>query len=150
LPTQDVGFLVRQLYALTSELGSLYPKRSFTPDGRMSEAFCEVLAAQCFELELLPASSKVHNARTRDKSVLVQIKSAQGETIVWRSDQIPQHLLVLKLSETGVPELIYNGPGLLAYTTTGKQPSSGQRAVRLATLRKIQVPPQEQLSYSGL
>ena len=143
--TQDAGQLIRQFYALTSKLDRLYPKRSFTSDGHVVESFCEVLAAQAFNLELLPASSKVHNARTADHSVMVQIKSAQGDTVVLRNDQAPQHLLVLKLSAAGEPELIYNGPGSIAYSISGKQPSNGQRTVRLTTLRKLQVPPQDQL-----
>ena len=146
VPTQDAGQLIRQFYALTSKLDRLFPKRSFIPDGHVVESFCEVLAAQAFNLELLPASSKVHNARTADHSVMVQIKSVQGETVVLRNDQIPQHLLVLKLSPSGDPELIFNGPGSIAYSTAGKQPSNGLRTVRLNTLRKLQVPPQDQLS----
>jgi hypothetical protein len=147
LPNQPVSSIIRQFYSLTSELERLFPKRSFTPDGHVVESFCEVLAAQCFDLELMPASSKLHNARTRDRAKLVQIKSTQAETVVFRSDQVPQHLLVLKLSDDGAPELIYNGPGALAYEKTGKQPSNGQRTVRLNTLRKTQVPVQEQLPY---
>ncbi len=150
MSSQDVGILIRQFYSLTSELDRLYPKRSFSPDGHVVETLCEALAAQKFDLELLPSSSKIHNARTRDKMMLVQIKSTQGETVVLRSDQIPQHLLVMKLSDEGVPELIFNGPGAMAYATSGKQPSNGQRTIRLNTLRKIQVPSQDQLSYSDL
>lgn len=145
MSNQHVGQLIRQFCALTSELDRLFPKRSFSPDGHVVESLCEVLAAQTFDLELLPASSKIHNARTRDKSMLVQIKSTQGETVILRSDQVPQHLLVMKLSDGGIPDLIYNGPGILAYSTLGKQPSNGQRTVRLNTLRKIPVPFQEQL-----
>ena len=150
MSSPNVGHLVRQFYSLTSELDKLFPKRSFILDGHIVESLCEVLAAQRFDLELLPASSKIHNARTRDSAVLVQIKSAQGESVVLRSDQVPQHLVVMKLSEAGEPELIYNGPGALAYSSGAKQPSNGQRAVRLNTLRKIQVQPQDQLPCGSL
>lgn len=150
LSSKNVGQLIRQFYTLTSELDRLFPKRSFTPDGHVVDSLCEVLVAQSFDLELLPASSKIHNARTHDKMILVQIKATQGETVVLRTDQVPQHLLVLKLSDEGAPELIYNGPGALAYATNGKQPSNGQRTIRLNTLRKIQVPSQDQLPYSDL
>ena len=145
MPAEDVVGLIRQFYALTTKLDRLFPKRSFIPDGHVVESFCEVLAAQAFDLELLPASSKIHNARTRDHSVMVQVRAAQGETLVLRNDQVPQHLLVLKLSPEGVPELIFNGPGIVAYSTVGKQPANGQRTVRLNTLRKIPVPPQDRL-----
>ncbi len=145
MSAEDVVGLIHQFYALTTKLDRLFPKRSFIPDGHVVESFCEVLAAQAFDLELLPASSKIHNARTRDHSVMVQVRAAQGETLVLRNDQVPQHLLVLKLSPQGVPELIFNGPGIVAYSTAGKQPANGQRTVRLNTLRKIPVPPQDRL-----
>ena len=143
------GELIRQYFSVTAEIGRLFPKRRFLPDAHVIEGFCEVIAAESFSLDLLPASSKVHNARTRDKTKLVQIKSAQGEAVVFRSDQIPEHLLVMKLSEQGEPELIYNGPGILAYEKSGKQPSNGQRTVRLSSLRKIAVSAQEQLQPSN-
>ncbi len=146
MSSAKVSQLICQFFSVTSELDKLFPKRSFTPDGHQIESFCEVLAAHCFDLELLPASSKIHNARTRDKSILVQIKPAQGETVVLRSEQVPQHLIVMKLSDEGVPDIVFNGPGALAYATSGKQPSNGQRTVRLNTLRKIQVPAQDQLA----
>ena len=145
MSVQNVEQLICQFFSVTHELDRLFPKRSFSPDGHIIESFCEIWAAKRFDLELLPASSKIHNARTRDKSILVQIKSTQGETVVLRSDQVPQHLLVMKLSDAGVPDLIFNGPGVLAYSTSGKQPSNGQRTVRLKTLRKIQIPLLEQL-----
>ena len=142
---QKVAELISQYYRLTTELERLFPKRSFTPASHVIESFCEVLAAKDFDLELLPASSKVHNARTRDKSKMVQVKAVQADSVVIRSDQVPEHLLVMRLSDEGVPELIYNGPGILAYEKPGRQPANGQRTVRLSTLRKIQVPEQERL-----
>lgn len=142
---QKVAELISQYYRLTTELERLFPKRSFTPASHVIESFCEVLAAKDFDLELLPASSKVHNARTRDKSKMVQVKAVQADSVVFRSDQVPEHLLVMRLSDEGVPELIYNGPGILAYEKPGRQPANGQRTVRLSTLRKIQVPEQERL-----
>ena len=142
---QKVAELISQYYRLTTELERLFPKRSFTPASHVIESFGEVLAAKDFDLELLPASSKVHNARTRDKSKMVQVKAVQADSVVLRSDQVPEHLFVTRLSDEGVPELIYNGPGILAYEKPGRQPANGQRTVRLSTLRKIQVPEQERL-----
>lgn len=142
---KQVGDLVRQYFCLTAELEKLFPKRRFMPDSHVIENFCEILAAKEFNLELLPASSKIHNARTRDKSRMVQIKATQAEAVVFRSDQVPEHLLVMKLSNEGLAEVFYNGPGSLAYEKQGKQPANGQRMVRLNTLRKIQVMPQDQL-----
>lgn len=141
MPDQSIGSIIHEVFALTAELERMYPKRSFVPDGHVVESLGEVLAAQWFDLELLPSSSKIHNARTRDSSRLVQIRTTQGASLVFRGDQEPQHLLVIKLSAEGIPELIYNGPGVAAYSNLG----NAQRAVRISTLRKIQVDAQEQL-----
>lgn len=145
LSKQHVGELICQYFSLTTELERLFPKRSFTPAAHVIDSFCEVLAAKVFDLELLPASSKVHNARTRDKVKMVQIKSTQADSVVFRSDQVPDHLLVMRLSDEGIPEFIYNGPGSMAYEKPGRQPTNGHRTVRLNTLRKIQVPEQDRL-----
>ena len=138
---QSVDEIIHHVFALTTALERMYPKRSFVPDGHAVESLGEVLAAQWFDLELLPSSSKLHNARTRDKTRLVQIRTTQGESLVFRGDQQPQHLLVIKLSAAGEPEMIFNGPGAAVYTHHG----NGQRAVRLSTLRKIPVALQDQL-----
>jgi hypothetical protein len=145
LAKTHVDDLIRQYFSLTAELENLFPKRSFMPDAHVIESFCEILAAERFDLELLPASSKIHNARTRDRAKMVQIKATQAEAVIFRTDQVPEHLLVMKLSDEGVPELVYNGPGILAYEKPGKQPSNGHRTVRLNTLRKIHVAQQEEL-----
>lgn len=143
---QSVDAIIHHVFALTAKLEKMYPKRSFIPDGHAVESLGEVLAAQWFDLELLPASSKIHNARTRDCSKLVQVKTTQSDSLVFRSEQQPQHLLVIKLSAEGVPEMVFNGPGAAVYAKHG----SGQRAVRLSTLRKIPVDLQDQLPLRSL
>lgn len=139
---QSADEIIHRLFALTTELEKMFPKRSFVPDGHVVESMGEVLAAQWFDLELLPSSSKIHNARTRDKARLVQIKTTQGDSLVFRGGQEPQHLLVIRLSSAGEPEIIYNGPGAAVYARYG----NGQRAVRINTLRNIPVAPQDQLA----
>jgi len=66
---------------------------------------------------------------------MVQIKATQGKTVALRSE--PQHLLVLKLLQSGEWEEVYNGPGALAWNRCGKMQKNGQRPIgtsKLATL----------------
>ena len=49
--------LIRQLYAVVSELEKEFEGRRFTPDGHLVGSIGEVVAAYAFGLKLLPASN---------------------------------------------------------------------------------------------
>ncbi len=135
---KDVPSLVKRLYKIVDELGRLpgAADRRFTPDGHLVGSLGEVLAAHEYGLELLPNSTPIHDARTKD-GLLVQIKMTQGRSVGLREN--PDHLLVLKLDPvTGEHEEAFNGPGNLAWDMAGKMQSNGQRQVSLAKLRGAQ------------
>ena len=50
--------------------------RHFTPDGHLVGSIGEVLVASYYGLELLPASSQTHDAKS-DSGKMVQIKATQ-------------------------------------------------------------------------
>lgn len=54
--------LVRDLYKLVHRLEGLFPGRRFTLDGHLVGSLGEVMAAQRYALELLPASAEGHDA----------------------------------------------------------------------------------------
>lgn len=134
MSVENIPVLVQELYAIVSKLEEYFPGRRFTPDGHLVGSIGEVLAAYHYGLDLLPASSKGHDATSR-AGVMVQIKATQGKTVALRSE--PQHLLVLKLLQSGEWEEVYNGPGALAWNRCGKMQKNGQRPIgtsKLATL----------------
>jgi len=141
---KDVPRLIAGLYEIVSELEAIFPKRHFTPDGHLVGSLGEVLAAYRYGLRLLPASSPQHDAETRDGK-LVQIKATQGKRVALRSE--PDHLLVLKISEDGSFDEVFNGPGPLAWKHVGIRQSNGQSSVSLTKLRNLmeQVPPEARL-----
>ena len=94
----------------------------------------EVLAASRYGLELLTASSEIHDAKTPDGK-FVQIKATQVKSVALRSK--PEHLLVLKILPDGISEEIYNGPGKLAWEHCGKMQKNGQRSITLFKLKKL-------------
>ena len=141
---QKFQSLVKQLYTTVKALEDMFPGRHFTPDGHLVGSLGECLVADAYGLTLQPASNKGYDA-TSASGREVEIKATQADSVVFRSDQVPDHLLIMRLSDEGVPELIYNGPGILAYEKPGRQPANGQRTVRLSTLRKIPVPEQDRL-----
>ena len=130
----EIPKLVTELYQITDRLESLFPGRRFTPDGHLVGSIGEVLAADRYDLQLLPASSETHDATTRD-GLSVQIKATQGRGIAIRSE--PQHLLVLKICRDGSVEEAYNGPGNLPWEHAGKMQKNGQRPISLSRLKRL-------------
>lgn len=133
-PTDSVPQLVGELYSLVDKFETLFGRR-FTPDGHLVGSIGEVVAAHRYGLELLPQSSRGHDARTSD-GLLVEIKVTQRGIVALREE--PVHLLVLHLSRRGEVTEIYNGPGAPAWTAARPmQRRNGQRAISLAKLRKL-------------
>jgi hypothetical protein len=122
--------IVQRLYALVGELHHHFPGRRFTPDGHLVGSLGEVLAAYHYDLELLPASTAGHDARSRDGR-LVQVKATQGARVAIRSE--PDHLLVLRLLQDGTIEEVYNGPGGLAWARLGRTASPRFHLPRFAS-----------------
>ena len=130
--------LIRELYSVVARFNEEFAAegRKFTPDGHMVGSLGEVLGAYAFDLVLLPASTKTHDAQTKDDPpVPVQIKMTQGSRgVAVYCD--PVHLIVLQL-RADVVSLIYNGEGSLAMSRCGSKGNNGQRVVSLAALRDL-------------
>ena len=125
--------LLNDLYDVVSRLEAIAPGRKFTPDGHLVGSIGETVAAYAYGLELLPASVKQHDARTRDGRC-VQIKLTQGTSVALSYDC--EHLLVLQLSRsTGFIE-VYNGPGAPVWQEIESKAAVGrQRQITLSRLR---------------
>ena len=136
---EAVPALVQQLYAVVGELEDHFPGRKFTPDRHLVGSIGEVLAAYHYGLDLYTASAPAHDACCPEGRE-VQVKATQGRSVGLRCE--PEHLLVLKLDQSGGFDEVYNGPGSLAWAAAGKMQKNGQRSVstsKLAALMK-QVP----------
>ena len=143
-PVDQVPALVRKLYDLVSEFEKLFPGRAFTPDGHLVGSIGEVIAAHKFDLKLHKASAESHDA-IAPNGWHVQIKATQGKAVALRAE--PQHLLVLRLEKSGECEVVYNGPGALAWAKCGAKQKNGQCQISLSKLRGLMqiVPPAAQL-----
>jgi len=135
-PIAQVPELVRQLCGLVDQLEELFPGRKFTLDGHLVGSIGEVLAANRYGLELLPASAPTHDARASDGR-LVQIKITQAKSVALRS--APEHLIVLHLARDGSTTEVYDGPGEPAWNGAGKMQSNGQRQISLRRLQTLMV-----------
>ncbi|WP_107852465.1 DUF6998 domain-containing protein [Oceanimonas marisflavi] len=128
--------LVKQLYATVNELEAMFPGRHFTPDGHMVGSLGECLVADVYDLELMTASNKGHDAVT-SSGLKVEIKATQSKTVAFRSE--PEHAIVIRLTRDGTFEEIYNGPGALIWACfRGKPlPANGQYQISLSRLREL-------------
>ena len=122
---------IKELYRITGELESEYPGRKFTPDGHLVGSIGEVLVAEHCGLELLPNSTKTHDAISKDGKY-IQIKATQKDSIAISSE--PDYLIVIKLLSDGSWREIYNGPGKPAWDNAGKLQKNGQRPISLSKL----------------
>ena len=125
---------IKQLYKITNELEQAYPGRKFTVDGHLVGSIGEVIVAEHYGLELLPNSTKTHDAKTSDGK-MVQIKATQVKGIAISSE--PDYLIVIRLLSDGSWEEIYNGPGKAAWDNAGKMQKNGQRPISLSRLRNL-------------
>lgn len=128
--------LIREIYKITNRLGEMFPSRKFTPDGHLVGSIGEVLAAANYRLTLMDSMSEKGHDAVADDGKLVQVKATQGRSVALREE--PDYLLVLRITERGEAEEIYNGPGRLPWERAGKmQKSNGQRAISFARLEPL-------------
>ena len=125
---------IKELYDITNELERTYPGRKFTIDGHLVGSIGEVIVAEHYGLDLLPNSTKTHDARTKDGK-MVQIKATQVKGIAISSE--PDYLIVIRLLSDGSWKEIYNGPGKAAWDNAGKMQKNGQRPISLSKLRNL-------------
>ena len=127
--------LVAELRQNVSQLKERYPDRHFTLDGHLVGSIGEVLAAETYGLELLPASSPTHDALAPD-GCAVQIKLTQRTGVGLSSE--PDHLLVHKLHDDGRYEEVYNGPGGPVWQWCGPRiQKNGQARISLTRLKAL-------------
>jgi hypothetical protein len=139
-----VAGLLDELYSASAGLEALFPGRKFTLDGHLVGSVGEVVAAYMFDLDLNPASTLGHDARSRDGRE-VEIKLTQGDAVALRHE--PEHLLVLQRQAGGPVRVVYNGPGAPVWQQAGRRQSNGQRRIGLAKLVALSrlISPAEQL-----
>lgn len=135
--TDKIPELIKRIYEIVNELEGLFPGRPFTPDGHMVGSIGEVLAAENFDLELLPPSFQGHDAKDKEGR-LVQIKATQGDSIALRSE--PDRLIILKIFKDCSFEKIYDGDGKIIWESAGKMQSNGQRRISINKIKNLNQP----------
>ncbi len=126
---------VKELNKITSEIGEVFPDKSFKLDGILIGNIVEVLTAQAYGITLYRQSEKIHDGEVDGKKV--QIKGTQGNnSIVIREE--PEYLLVEYLDkESGTIQEIYNGPGAVAWQYRSFVPSMNFYTIRVNKLLEL-------------
>ncbi len=131
---KKVKTLLDELYQASEGLERIFPGRRFALDGHLVGSIGEVIAAYMFNVELSKASTQGHDATAPDGR-RVEIKFTQGNRVAIRHQ--PEHLIVLRRTRGGPLEVVYNGPGCVAWNEAGKEGSNGQRPIAVSRLRKL-------------
>lgn len=123
------------IYAAVEKLEAAFPGRKFTPDGHLVGSIGEVAAAYMFDLELNPASTLGHDAKSKCGKE-VEIKLTQAKSVALRHE--PEHLIVLRRAKGERIEVVFNGPGSIAWREAGAVQKNGQRTISVTKLRELQ------------
>lgn len=130
----QVARYLDDLYTASDGLEQMFPGRKFTLDGHLVGSIGEVVAAYIFDLDLNPASTLGHDARSQDGRN-VEIKLTQGRGVAIRHE--PEHLIVLHRPKGGPMRIVYNGPGGPVWAAAGAMQKNGQRPISLARLERL-------------
>lgn len=130
----QVAEKIRALYGITNALEEMFPGRHFTPDGHLVGSIGEVIAAERYNLTLLPASAATYDTVTSDGRY-VQIKATQRKSVALYG--CPDYLLVFHIETDGSLSEVYNGPGKAVWDACGKTAKNGQSPISLAKLRML-------------
>ncbi|NUH64892.1 hypothetical protein HTT03_06210 [Sulfitobacter sp. S0837] len=120
-----VADLLDDLYAAADGLERVFPGRKFTLDGHLVGSIDEVAAAYIFDLDLNPASTMRHDARS-PCGRNVEIKLTQGRSVAIRHE--PEHLIALRRPIGGPIQVVFNSPGVLAWTAAGRMQKKRTKA----------------------
>ena len=126
---------VARIYDAVQELEAKYKGRKFTPDGHLVGSLGEAIATEAFGLELLPASSPIHDAVDTATGQFVQIKLTAGHSIGMNCEA--ERLLVFRIVSPIEAEVVYYGPGAPAWHAAHKPGKNGQRVISLVKLRAL-------------
>ncbi len=123
---------------------SLDSDHGVSADGHLVGSIGEVLVADAYGLELLPASAERHDACSTDGRN-VQIKATQRGRFALSGE--PDYLIAIRIERDGSWEEIYNGPGAEPWAQAGKMQKNGQRPISIARLRDLaeKVPASERI-----
>jgi hypothetical protein len=136
----EIGGCIQDLLQIVQLLGTVYPKKSFTLDGRLVGDIGEALV------------EPHHDARTADGK-LVQIKATMKDALSFPIDHVPDYYLGVRIRSNGSIEEIFNGPGSMVAELLAKRvpTKNGLHMLGICGLRKLneEVPQEQKVARRG-
>ena len=127
---------MRQVFDACRRLSEI-TDRPVSPDGHLVGSIGEVLAAEIFDLKLVPPSTRGYDA-TDHEGCKVEIKTTtRGSVALSAADPDAERLIVLRLDSLGRPDVVYDGPCGQVWSAAGKPQKNGQRRISLSTIRGL-------------
>jgi len=129
---------IRDLYSTVAKLHDSFPKRPFTPDGRMVGDIGEAIAALKFDIILdekvgkhwdgywIDSDNKKHN---------VQVKATQKDDTYLKKPPHEGTFLVFKIFPNGKHKIIYNGSIMRVWDNINQ--SGKEKMITLQKLEKL-------------
>lgn len=124
---------VAAIYRAVEALQTLYPCRKFTPDGHLVGSIGEVVAAEALGLTLYEMSRPGHDAYDKDGDVQIKMTAAKSVAMYATA----KRLVVLRVVSPSAAEIVYDGPGDLAWNQARHNPRNNQRTISLKKLKAI-------------
>ena len=130
--------IVRDLYAVTERLRTLFPDKKFPLDGRLVGDLGEVVAECLYDFKSLPGNTRLVDGVICKSKVGIQVKATQGEREIRLSGPC-EKLLVFRMHQDGSFEELYNGNGdRVWHACQQRKPSGRQYPISLGQLRELQ------------
>lgn len=144
---KKIGEILKKLRSARDELRAAFPQMPFSLDGNLVGDIGEAIAISDLGLEKLKPSSKLHDCKAKD-GTLVQVKTTQQTTpgkgvglgLIKKSFN---HLIVIQLFQNGY-EILFDGPGTMIDKARAHKISPSLSVLQLKRLN-ADVKPKEKL-----
>lgn len=128
---------IKKLLAITEMLREKY-NRKFTLDGKLVGDIGEALAAQVYDIELLPESTKIYDARENGSDRMVQIKASMKDFFYFpHESKMPDYFLCILIHENGTLTERYNGTGKYVFDSLIKGKIKGDSTGYILSTKKL-------------
>jgi len=133
---------IRKMFEAQRQLREAFPKRLFTPDGRMIGDIGEATAEIAYQVTVDPTSRPHWDGKREDiceGCLDVQIRATQKDDTYMKEPPDDGRLLVFKIFSDGSWECCYNGDARKVWRSLDakKATKNGEKFISLDALRKL-------------
>lgn len=102
---------IEELFQVTQQLKSMYPKLDFPLDGRLVGDIGEALVSEYFQVELYGKNNYQYDGHEKNSNKKIQIKSSMKYNFSFPYKNFPEYYIAVHINEDATLEVVYNGLG---------------------------------------